>query len=327
MDFEYQLFDTKIATFIDDEAPATNDNEDEQSEGMQTYNCTYPGCKKNFRYRSEIMRHTVTHTNKRPYVCSFKNCMKGFKRSDALATHMRIHTREKTFECPYAACKSTFSTKAGLKYHTLKHKTEKRLNNNGQELKVFSVIDQENLKYETNEHDFSNDDVMEFGEEPVLETPYENLNFIKHYSHASNYSFTGFDAARFDNTHLQQIAPMNFCDNAVHSEKMESDTYLTNYSTLSNPTNNSAEVDGYLNYHFTNAPQNVANCAANLINFTEDTSSGIKAKSLMSKSSDRIIDMMQKIIEENSNLKKKLDLYQRLITGPQYVGEEQNNFF
>jgi uncharacterized Zn-finger protein len=315
MEFEYQLFDNKMPAFLDTEAHETNDNvDDENSEQMKTFYCNQPGCKKNFRYRSEIQRHLVTHTNKRPYVCNFKNCMKGFKRSDALATHMRIHTREKIFECPYLSCKSTFSTKAGLKYHTLKHKTEKR-DFTKNEFKDFAVVEQEHAD------DFSHDFVVNFNEEPVVEHN-EHLTFRKHYSHGSN-------GSGFDNTHVQQIMPINFGSEYVSSERNESESYQTNYSTPSNPTLNTSEVDGYFNYHFTTAPQNVASCAANLINFGEDPRVLLKAKALAPKSetSDKIIDMMQKIIEENSNLKKKLDLYQSYIRSPQVFGDEQTSLF
>jgi len=254
----------------------------------------------------------VTHTNKRPYVCNFKNCMKGFKRSDALATHMRIHTREKIFECPYLSCKSTFSTKAGLKYHTLKHKTEKR-DFTKAEMKDFAVIEESS--------EFPQEFVMNFNDEPINESP-ENLTFRKHYSHGSNNS-------GFDNTQIQQIMPINFGNEYLSSERNESESYMTNYSSPSNPTLNTSEVDGYFNYHFTTAPQNVSSCAANLINFGEDASSMLKAKALAPKSetSEKIIDMMQKIIEENSSLKKKLDLYQRLMSGPQVYGGEQTSLF
>jgi uncharacterized Zn-finger protein len=97
MEFDYQTYDSKTQAFFDFEAPQTSSDriDDEHSETMKAFYCSQPGCKKSFRYRSEILRHMVTHTSKRPYVCTFKNCMKGFKRSDALATHMRIHTREK----------------------------------------------------------------------------------------------------------------------------------------------------------------------------------------------------------------------------------------
>lgn len=101
-----------------------SDIEDDDA-ASKKYKCKYPGCDKVFRYRSEIVRHTVTHTNQRSYICPYKDCQKAFKRSDALATHLRIHTGDKPYKCPVGSCQLSFSTKAGLRYHVLKHKNDK----------------------------------------------------------------------------------------------------------------------------------------------------------------------------------------------------------
>jgi len=323
MEFDYQTYDSKAQAFFDFEAPQTSNdkNDDEHSETMKAFYCSQPGCKKSFRYRSEILRHMVTHTNKRPYVCTFKNCMKGFKRSDALATHMRIHTREKTFECPYGNCKSTFSTKAGLKYHTLKHKSEKRSTNHV--AKQYPVMEQEYVQYGTSEQEFSSDDLfLEMSEESMPETPFENLNFQEQYPMEENYGNPAFECAYFDNTQVQPITPFNFGEKATFQERNEFDTYLTNYST---PSNMSKEADAYNSYHFINAPQNAMSCAAKLINNTDDFNVLTKVKS--NESNDKLIEMMQKIVEENSNLKKRLDFYQCVMREPQYLAEEQNGIF
>lgn len=331
MEFEYSLYDTKAQAFLDFETPQTTSdkNDDEYAEPMKAFYCTQPGCKKSFRYRSEILRHMVTHTNKRPYVCTFKNCMKGFKRSDALATHMRIHTREKTFECPYGSCKSTFSTKAGLKYHTLKHKTEKRsVNPFPGDRKQYAAMEQENVQYDTNEQEFSQEFSQDFSQDlylesadSMLESPMEN--FQEQYPMGENYyGNPAFDCAHFDNTQVQPITPFKFDDKAVYHEV---DSYLTNYSTHSSVSNNSKDVDAYNNYHLTNVPQNAMSFAANLLHNSEDLSVLSRTKS--NESNDKLIDMMQKIVEENSSLKKRLDFYQRVMRGPQYLAEEQNGIF
>jgi hypothetical protein len=310
MEFEYQVYeDNQAQTFLNfDEAPKTSSdkNDDEYAEPMKAFYCTQPGCKKSFRYRSEILRHMVTHTNKRPYVCTYKNCMKGFKRSDALATHMRIHNREKTFECPYGSCKSTFSTKAGLKYHTLKHKSEKHTAKQGNQ---FVGMEQ---NANTNEDLF-----LEMDPESMIESSLES-NFQEQYPMGENDDY-GYDAS-FDNTYVQPIAPFQFNEKAACQDKNEFDTYLTNYSTPSNMSNISA--DGY---HFINGPQNVMSCAANIISNTEDSNSLSMTKV---DSNDKLFAMMQNIVEENSNLKKRLDQYQRyMMRGPQYPAEEQNGIF
>jgi len=317
MDFEYPVFENNEQSFVGYEAPVKNDkNEEEYSEPMKAFYCTQPGCKKSFRYRSEILRHMVTHTSKRPYVCPHKNCMKGFKRSDALATHMRIHTREKTFECPYGSCKSTFSTKAGLKYHTLKHKSEKHSLNN---IQSRSTVMEQELKYETN----NSQDVFVDSGESMLESSMDNQNYQEQYSMLeNNYNSPIFEAHQFDNTHIQQISPLGFGEKGFYSEKNEYDTYMTNYSTPSNQSYSNKDAETYLNYPFTNATQN---CAANLIN--EDVNSLVLTKSNRSDGSDKLYGMMQKIVEENSNLKKKLDFYQRFMRGSQQQGEEQGSIF
>jgi uncharacterized Zn-finger protein len=299
--------------------PSDDKNDDENADTMKAFYCSYSGCKKSFRYRSEILRHMVTHTSKRPYVCTFKNCMKGFKRSDALATHMRIHTREKTFECPYGSCKSTFSTKAGLKYHTLKHKTEK--NSTNHVCKQKPLIEQENF---SSEIEFSEDLYLDMSAECMFETPLNGLNFQEQYPMGENYyGNPASDMAYFDNTQVQPINPI-FGDKAVFQENNEFDAYMTTYSTPSNVSNNSKDADVYNNYHFINAPQNAMSCAATLINNTEDFGfTRIKSNEV----NDKLIDMMQKIVEENSNLKKRLETFQRVIRNPQYLAEEQNGIF
>jgi len=106
-------------------SPKTDLTEEEHNDSLRTYSCNYPNCTKTFRYRSEITRHMVTHSDQRPYLCPYNRCNRGFKRLDALATHVRLHTGDKPFKCPVGSCQLTFATKAGLRYHTLKHKNNK----------------------------------------------------------------------------------------------------------------------------------------------------------------------------------------------------------
>jgi len=131
-------------------------------------------------------------------------------------------------------------------------------------------------------------------------------------------NYYGYDAS-FDNTQIQQILPFQINEKAICQDKNEFDTYLTNYSTPSNMSNNSES------YHFTNGPQKGISCAANLINNTEDFGSLSMTKI---DSNEKLFSMMQTIFEENSNLKKRLDEYQRFLTrGTQYPAEEQNGIF
>jgi hypothetical protein len=103
----------------------TDLTDEEHNEGLKTYTCSYLECSKTFRYRSEITRHMVSHSDRRPYFCPYNGCNRAFKRLDALATHVRLHTGDKPFKCPVGSCQLTFATKAGLRYHTLKHKNNR----------------------------------------------------------------------------------------------------------------------------------------------------------------------------------------------------------
>ena len=94
-------------------------------QGTKIHRCTYPGCGKIFRFKSEISRHIAIHSSNRPYHCNHKGCNKSFKRLDALENHARIHTKATPFICNFANCDQKFTTKAGLRYHLLKHKDER----------------------------------------------------------------------------------------------------------------------------------------------------------------------------------------------------------
>lgn len=94
-------------------------------DARKIYKCLVPNCGKIFKFKSEVKRHTVIHSNQRPYVCSFPGCEKTFKRGDALSNHFRIHSRKTPFQCPIDECSAHFTTKSALRYHLLKHGGEK----------------------------------------------------------------------------------------------------------------------------------------------------------------------------------------------------------
>jgi len=112
-----------------DSRSPTNDGEgfyDVQLHGQkQHFICKFPDCGKNFRYKSEILRHIATHSNFRPHICNFDGCKKAFKRQDALENHLRTHTKETPFQCNFSDCGLKFTTKASLRYHVLKHNNKK----------------------------------------------------------------------------------------------------------------------------------------------------------------------------------------------------------
>jgi len=183
-------------------------------------------------------------------------------------------------------------------------------------------MEQENLKYETNEDDYSQDLVLEMAAEQMLEAPFDNYNYQEQiYMGENNYSNNVFDSNQFDNTQILPIAPFNLGEKVFYSERNEIDSNLTFYSTSSNKTSSNSTKDAdYLNYHYPNCQQNAKNCAASLINNTEDANSNNKPEG-------KLFSMMQQIVEENSNLKKKLDFYQTLMRGSQFRGDEQNAIF
>lgn len=86
------------------------------------YLCKAQGCGKYFRYKSEIVRHTATHSESRPFICQYESCLKAFKRNDALENHIRsTHTKETPFTCPVQECGLKFTTHGSFRYHVLKH--------------------------------------------------------------------------------------------------------------------------------------------------------------------------------------------------------------
>jgi len=123
-----------FADFQMEDFPLFSDLESQKEQDFfeeYTYNnkkgfrCTFPDCGKIFRYKSEIMKHSVSHVNNRPFTCPHEGCDKSFKRSDALQNHIRIHTKQVPFECEWPNCGLKFPTKAALRYHILKHNDQK----------------------------------------------------------------------------------------------------------------------------------------------------------------------------------------------------------
>jgi hypothetical protein len=91
-------------------------------EDRKKFVCKHPGCGKFFRYKSEIVRHTATHSESRPFICNYDGCFKAFKRNDALENHVRSsHTKETPFVCPFPECAMKFTTHGSFRYHVLKH--------------------------------------------------------------------------------------------------------------------------------------------------------------------------------------------------------------
>lgn len=107
---------------FDDSESQDNDLFEEINQGShRRYHCTFPGCGKVFKFKSEITRHVIIHQNDRPYCCTYGGCKKSFKRADALENHIQTHAKTMPYSCDIPGCDRKFATKAAIRYHKIKH--------------------------------------------------------------------------------------------------------------------------------------------------------------------------------------------------------------
>ncbi|KAL6109378.1 znf524 [Pungitius sinensis] len=78
-------------------------------------------CPRVFFYLSDLERHAITHSQKKPHVC--QQCGKAFKRSSHLQRHKHIHTGQRNFVCPI--CAKRFREAGELQRHQRVHTGEK----------------------------------------------------------------------------------------------------------------------------------------------------------------------------------------------------------
>uniref|UniRef100_A0A8C6WJP4 C2H2-type domain-containing protein n=1 Tax=Neogobius melanostomus TaxID=47308 RepID=A0A8C6WJP4_9GOBI len=78
-------------------------------------------CPRVFFYLSDLERHAITHSQKKPHVCA--QCGKAFKRSSHLQRHKHIHTGQRNFVCPI--CAKRFREAGELQRHQRVHTGEK----------------------------------------------------------------------------------------------------------------------------------------------------------------------------------------------------------
>lgn len=93
-----------------------------------SYTCQWIGCEstdKDFKQRSKLSRHLLTHAEYRPFMCGFKGCDKTFGTNQAKDNHERTHEGKKPYECEF--CDYVTTTATQLKTHTnAKHVKDKR---------------------------------------------------------------------------------------------------------------------------------------------------------------------------------------------------------
>ncbi|XP_061813591.2 uncharacterized protein [Nerophis lumbriciformis] len=78
-------------------------------------------CPRVFFYLSDLERHRITHSQKKPHVC--QQCGKAFKRSSHLQRHKHIHTGQRNFVCHI--CTKRFREAGELQRHQRVHTGEK----------------------------------------------------------------------------------------------------------------------------------------------------------------------------------------------------------
>ncbi|KAM9310348.1 uncharacterized protein KZ484_026238 isoform 2-T3 [Pholidichthys leucotaenia] len=78
-------------------------------------------CPRVFFYLSDLERHAITHSQKKPHIC--QQCGKAFKRSSHLQRHKHIHTGQRNFVCPI--CTKRFREAGELQRHQRVHTGEK----------------------------------------------------------------------------------------------------------------------------------------------------------------------------------------------------------
>ena len=82
------------------------------------YKCEHKSCHKIYPTKTCLMRHQLSHANKKrrcPY------CFKSFLRSKDLADHAFVHSDGKSFVCNHEGCNKSYTRVKALITHMKKH--------------------------------------------------------------------------------------------------------------------------------------------------------------------------------------------------------------
>jgi len=105
-------------------SPQTDPYRQIMFQGMKHFQCIVPNCQKMFRFKSDMERHLIVHSDSKPHVCTHPGCNKTFKRLDALKNHIASHDDAIPSVCPYAGCGIHFNNKSSLQFHMIKHQAQ-----------------------------------------------------------------------------------------------------------------------------------------------------------------------------------------------------------
>ncbi|CAL9705627.1 unnamed protein product [Knipowitschia caucasica] len=113
------LMDTTKLEPMDEVDPLSADWTPEGQGARRVLYCQL--CPRVFFYMSDLERHAITHSQKKPHVCP--QCGKAFKRSSHLQRHKHIHTGQRNYVCPI--CAKRFREAGELQRHQRVHTGEK----------------------------------------------------------------------------------------------------------------------------------------------------------------------------------------------------------
>lgn len=90
----------------------------QNADSLKNYECEI--CQKKFYFKSDLLRHSLTHSGARPHKCDF--CGTTFKLRGALVEHVK--SLHENYKYPCETCGKIFTAMRNLKRHTVTHKSD-----------------------------------------------------------------------------------------------------------------------------------------------------------------------------------------------------------